>query len=107
MDAEEEKKQRRKKLYNVVFSLAPLFTIFFIMAMNPLPHIIRLIGFIGTLVFVLGAFIFEIVLNILLVKRKEEFNRKTKKFLLFSSITLPIIIIALLIILIFSIYPEI
>jgi hypothetical protein len=28
MDAEEEKKQRRKKLYNVVFSLAPLFTIF-------------------------------------------------------------------------------
>lgn len=107
MDAEEEKMQRRKKLYKVVSSLIPLVTVFFLMAMNPFPHIIRLIGFIGAWVFAIGFFISDILLVVYLIKCKEKLNERTRKFLTVMSILSPILSMIFMVILIFFVYPEI
>lgn len=76
------------------------------LALLPLPRIIRLIGFVVSLAFVIGEIFLEAVLVFILIKRRNELNEKTKKVILIFSVVLPIVSIALIILLLLFIYPD-
>lgn len=56
---DDRNKQRVTKLIKVFTKLIPLFMVCFFMAMLPLPHTLRLIGFIGSLVFFISVFFMD------------------------------------------------
>lgn len=76
---EEDRKQKLIRLIKVITKLLPIFVVFFFMALLPLPRIIRLIGFVVSLAFVIGEIFLEAVLVFILIKRRNELNGKTKK----------------------------
>ena len=104
---EDRNKQRMTKLIKVFTKLIPLFMVCFFMAMLPLPHTLRLIGFIGSLVFFISVFIMDALLVYLLFSPTVKVNEKTRKIMTFLAIASPILTIVVTIILLFFIYPEI
>ena len=106
-DMDETKNQKLIKLIKLLTKILPLFVVFFFLAMYPLPHPIRLIGFIVSLAFVFVSFFIYAILVYILVKKKSTLNEKAHKIAKILAIVFPILQIVFLIILLFFIYPEI
>lgn len=103
----EETKQKLVKLIKVVTKILPLFVVFFFLALLPLPHVVRLVGFVASLVFVAFGFIVTGVLIVLLVKQKDKIDEKVRKIMWFLAIASPVADVLVLVLLLFLVYPSI
>ena len=80
---------------------------FFFLALLPLPHVVRLVGFVASLVFVAFGFIVTGVLIVLLVKQKDKIDGKVRKIMCFLAIASPVADVLVLVLLLFLVYPSI